>query len=88
VRTFVPYTIGGQSFILAAYTCTPLVKIPASALQPGEKVKGVTITDLKAPHFMPIAAPASGARGLKTSEPTTPTTALPPPPQAGRQARA
>jgi hypothetical protein len=48
VRTFVPYTIGGQSFILAAYTCTPLVKIPASALKPGEKVKGVTIADLGA----------------------------------------
>jgi hypothetical protein len=48
VRTFVPYTIGGQSFILAAYTCTPLVKIPTSALKPGEKVKGVTIADLGA----------------------------------------
>jgi hypothetical protein len=48
VRTFVPYTIGGQAFILAAYTCTPLVKIPAAALKPGEKVKGVTIADLGA----------------------------------------
>jgi hypothetical protein len=48
VRTFVPYTIGGQSFILAAYTCTPLVKIPSSSLKPGEKVKGVTIADLGA----------------------------------------
>ncbi len=48
VRTFVPYTIGGQSFILAAYTCTPLVKIPTASLKPGEKVKGVTIADLGA----------------------------------------
>jgi hypothetical protein len=46
VRTFVPYSIAGQPYILAAYTCTPLVKIPASALKPGEKVKGVTIADL------------------------------------------
>jgi hypothetical protein len=46
VRTFVPYTIAGQPYILAAYTCTPLVKIPASALKPVEKVKGVTIADL------------------------------------------
>jgi hypothetical protein len=46
VRTFVPYSISGQPYILAAYTCTPLVKIPASALKPGEKVKGVTIADL------------------------------------------
>lgn len=48
VRTFVPYTIGGQNYILAAYTCTPLVKIPISDLKPGAKVKGVTIADLGA----------------------------------------
>jgi hypothetical protein len=48
VRTFVPYSISGKSYILAAYTCTPLVKIPASSLKPGEKVKGVTIADLGA----------------------------------------
>lgn len=46
VRTFVPYTISGQQVILAAYTCTPLVKIPLSDLKPGAKVKGVTIADL------------------------------------------
>ena len=46
VRTFVPYSIGGQQFILAAYTCTPLVKIPVSDLKPGGKVKGTTIADL------------------------------------------
>jgi hypothetical protein len=46
VRTFVPYTISGQQYILAAYTCTPLVKIPVSDLTPGAKVKGVTIADL------------------------------------------
>jgi hypothetical protein len=48
VRTFVPYAIAGQSYVLAAYTCTPLVKIPVSSLKPGEKVKGVTIADLGA----------------------------------------
>jgi hypothetical protein len=46
IRSFVPYTIDGQPYILASYTCTPLVKIPLSALQPGARVKGVTITDL------------------------------------------
>jgi hypothetical protein len=46
VRTFVPYTISGQQYILAAYTCTPLVKIAVSDLKPGAKVKGVTIADL------------------------------------------
>ena len=48
IRTFVPYTIAGQQYVLAAYTCTPLVKIPVSALKPGAKVKGVEIADLGA----------------------------------------
>ena len=46
IRTFAPYEINGESFILAAYTCTPLVKIPVSKLQPGERVKGTTIAEL------------------------------------------
>lgn len=46
VRTFVPYTIANQQHILAAYTCTPLVKIPMSELKPGNKVKGTTIAEL------------------------------------------
>jgi hypothetical protein len=48
IRTFVPYTIAGQAYVLAAYTCTPLVKIPVSELKPGVKVKGVEIADLGA----------------------------------------
>jgi hypothetical protein len=48
VRTFVPYTIGNQEYILAAYTCTPLVKIAVSDLKPGAKVEGVTIAELGA----------------------------------------
>jgi len=46
VRTFVPYEINKQQHILAAYTCTPLVKIPVSELTPGNKVKGTTIAEL------------------------------------------
>ncbi len=46
IRTFVPYTIAGQQYVLAAYTCTPLVKIPVSSLKPGAEVKGMTIADL------------------------------------------
>lgn len=48
VRTFVPYEIDHKSSILAAYTCTPLVKISVSELQPGSKVKGTTIAELGA----------------------------------------
>jgi hypothetical protein len=46
VRTFVPYDIKGEAHLLAAYTCTPLVKIPVAQLQPGAKVKGTTVAEL------------------------------------------
>jgi hypothetical protein len=46
IRTFVPFTVGGQTHVLAAYTCTPLVQFPISELKPGAKVKGKTIAEL------------------------------------------
>lgn len=46
VRTFVAYEVDHKPHILAAYTCTPLVKIPVSELKPGNKVKGTTIAEL------------------------------------------
>ena len=48
IRTFVPYTIDKKQYILAAYTCTPLVKIPVSELKSGAKIKGTTIAELGA----------------------------------------
>jgi len=46
VRTFVSYNIEGKPHILAAYTCTPLVKFQLSDLRPGNKVMGTTIAEL------------------------------------------
>lgn len=46
VRTFVPFNIGDQPSLIAAYTCTPLVHLPLSDLKPGAKVKGKTIAEL------------------------------------------
>ena len=46
VMSFIPYEINKQQSILAAYTCTPLVKIPVSDLKSGAKVKGTTIAEL------------------------------------------
>jgi hypothetical protein len=46
VRTFVAYNLKSEPYILAAYTCTPLVKIPVSELKAGAKVKGTTIAEL------------------------------------------
>jgi hypothetical protein len=46
VRTFVPFNIGGKPHLLAAYTCTPLVKFPLAELQPGKQIKGTTVAEL------------------------------------------
>jgi len=46
VRTFVAYQIKGEPYLMAAYTCTPLVKVPVSELKAGAHVKGKTIAEL------------------------------------------
>lgn len=46
VRTFMPYAIGGEPHIVAAYTCTPLVIFPLDSLKVGKKVQGKTIAEL------------------------------------------
>lgn len=46
VRTFTPFMFGGEPHLLAAYTCTPLVKLPVADLKPGTKLRGTTIAEL------------------------------------------
>jgi hypothetical protein len=46
VRTFVPYTVDGKEEVVAAFTCTPLVRFEVDALQPGQKVRGTTVAEL------------------------------------------
>jgi len=46
VRTFALYDVKGEVNVLAAYTCTPLVRFPLSDLKPGAKVHGQTIAEL------------------------------------------
>lgn len=46
VRTFVPFNVGGEPHLLAAYTCTPLVSFPVSDLKAGAKLRGTTIAEL------------------------------------------
>ncbi len=46
IRTFVPFNVGNQPQLLAAYTCTPLVQFPLSDLKPGAKIKGKTVAEL------------------------------------------
>ena len=46
IRTFAPYKINGEPYLMAAYTCTPLVKFPVAALKPGAHYKGTTVAEL------------------------------------------
>ncbi len=46
IRTFVPYKVNGEDNLMAAYTCTPLVRVPLADLKAGAKVKGTTIAEL------------------------------------------
>lgn len=46
IRTFAALTVDDEVNLLAAYTCTPLVRIPVGQLKPETKVKGTTIAEL------------------------------------------
>jgi hypothetical protein len=46
VISFVPYKLDNTPYVVAGYTCTPLVKFPVSSLAPGAKVIGTTIAEL------------------------------------------
>ncbi|MEE2737523.1 MAG: hypothetical protein VX435_04820 [Planctomycetota bacterium] len=46
VRTFVPFQIKQETHLVAAYTCTPLVKFPVTDLKKGQKVQGTTVAEL------------------------------------------
>lgn len=48
VMTFAPTKINGTLYMLAAYTCTPIVAFPASDLKNGQAVTGRTVAELGA----------------------------------------
>ncbi len=43
IKTFTSATLNGKPYIVASYTCTPLVLFPLDELKPGAHVKGRTI---------------------------------------------
>jgi hypothetical protein len=51
IRTFVPYELGGQAQILAAYLCTPFVTFPLSELADGAHVKGRTVGEFGSGNY-------------------------------------
>jgi hypothetical protein len=46
IQTFTPYKVSGADYIIASYTCTPLVRVPVADLKPGAKIKGTTVAEL------------------------------------------
>ena len=46
IRTFSTATIEGKKYLVASYTCTPLVLYPMEELKPGAHVKGRTIAEM------------------------------------------
>ena len=43
IRTFIPYDLEGESYLLATYTCTPFVSIPVSDVKDGTHVVSKTL---------------------------------------------
>jgi hypothetical protein len=48
IMTFAPTKINGQLYMLAAYTCTPIVAFDANTLKDGQAVVGRTVAELGA----------------------------------------
>jgi hypothetical protein len=48
VRTMTTVDIDGVPYVIAAYTCTPLVVIPLADLEDGAEVHGITVAELGA----------------------------------------
>ena len=46
IRTFTTATIDGKAYLVASYTCTPLVLFAMDELKPGAHVKGRTIAEM------------------------------------------
>ena len=46
IRTFTASEINGKKYLIASYTCTPLVLFPLEDLKPGTHVKGRTIAEM------------------------------------------
>jgi hypothetical protein len=48
IRTFTTAELNGKKYLVASYTCTPLVLFPLDELQPGKHVKGRTVGEFGA----------------------------------------
>jgi len=46
IKAFTTASLEGENYVVASYTCTPLVIFPVSDLKPGQHVKGRTVAEL------------------------------------------
>ena len=46
IKTFTTAAINGRQYLVASYTCTPLVLFPLDELKPGHHVKGRTVAEM------------------------------------------
>ncbi len=46
MSVILPFKDGGQTWLAGAFACTPVVKYPLDALQPGAKLKGTSVLEI------------------------------------------
>jgi hypothetical protein len=46
MSTIMPFAENGKTYVAGAFACTPVVKYPLDSLQPGAKVKGISVIEL------------------------------------------
>jgi len=46
MNVMLPYVENGKHYIVGAFSCTPVVKYPIDAVEPGAKIKGISMIEL------------------------------------------
>lgn len=46
MSVMIPYEENGQHYVIGAFSCTPVVKYPIDAIQPGAVIKGISMIEL------------------------------------------
>ncbi len=46
MNVMIPFEEDGKRYIIGAYSCTPVVKYPIDAIQPGARIKGLSMIEL------------------------------------------
>ncbi|MEM1296050.1 MAG: hypothetical protein AAGH89_11845, partial [Verrucomicrobiota bacterium] len=46
MSVMIPYQENGKNYIVGAFSCTPVVKYPIDDLEPGAKIKGISMIEL------------------------------------------